>query len=56
MEFALLKELLKKAKGITDNSKEVKKGFIFFAIKGTKYDGHLFLDEVLKKDPLAVVV
>jgi UDP-N-acetylmuramoyl-L-alanyl-D-glutamate--2,6-diaminopimelate ligase len=51
-----LKKLLKKAKGITDNSKEVGEGYIFFAIRGTKYDGHRFLEEVLKKKPFAVVV
>ncbi len=52
----LFLELLPKAVDITDNSKEVKKGSIFFAIKGTKFDGHTFLGEVLKKSPLAVVV
>jgi UDP-N-acetylmuramoyl-L-alanyl-D-glutamate--2,6-diaminopimelate ligase len=48
--------LLKKASDITDNSKEVKENSIFFAIRGTKLDGHSFIGEVLKKKPLAVVV
>ena len=51
-----LKDLLRKAKGITDDSRKVEEGFIFFAIKGTKFDGHDFVGEVLKKNPLAVVV
>ncbi len=49
-------ELLTKAKGITDDSRKVEEGFIFFAIKGTKFDGHNFVEEVLKKNPLVVVV
>ena len=48
--------LLREASDITDHSKEVKEGTIFFAIKGTKFDGHAFIGEVLKKKPLAVVV
>ncbi len=51
-----LYQLLQKAVDITDNSKEVKKGSVFFAIRGTKFDGHNFVGEVLKKKPLAVVV
>ena len=51
-----LLKLLKRATDITDNSKEVKEGSIFFAIKGTKFDGHTFIGEVLKRKPLAVVV
>lgn len=31
------------------NSKEVKKGDLFFAIKGKKFDGHFFVKEALKK-------
>ncbi len=51
-----LRRLLKEARGITDDSKKVEEGFIFFAIKGTRFDGHDFVGEVLSKDPLAVVV
>jgi len=51
-----LYQLLQKAKDVTDNSKEVRDGSIFFAIRGTKTDGHNFVGEVLKKKPLAVVV
>ncbi|HIP98525.1 MAG TPA: UDP-N-acetylmuramoyl-L-alanyl-D-glutamate--2,6-diaminopimelate ligase [Aquifex aeolicus] len=49
-------QLVKLARDITDNSSEVCQGSIFFAIRGTKFDGHSFVGEVLKKKPLAVVV
>ena len=38
------------------NSKEVKKGSIFFAIKGKNTDGHFYIKEVLKKKADIVVV
>ena len=38
-----------KIKGLATNSKEVKKGFIFFAIKGKKINGEKFIDEAIKK-------
>ena len=54
-----LKELLKaieidfnedvEIKGITCNSKEVKKGYLFIAIKGNVFNGNDFIDDVLKK-------
>ncbi len=53
---AELKDLLKKAKGITSNSKEVEEGFIFFAIKGSTFDGHDFVEEALERGALCAVV
>ena len=38
------------------NSKEVKKGSIFFAIKGKKTDGHFYIKEVLRKNSEMIVV
>ncbi|MBN1897912.1 MAG: UDP-N-acetylmuramoyl-L-alanyl-D-glutamate--2,6-diaminopimelate ligase [Spirochaetes bacterium] len=43
-------------KGIAYNSREIKKDFMFVAIKGFQSDGHLFLEEAIKKDASAVVV
>ena len=40
----------------TINSKEVKKGSIFFAIKGKKTDGHFYIKEVLRKKSEMIVV
>lgn len=41
--------------GITDNTNEVKKGFIFVCIKGTRFDGHDFAEEILEKGAVCVV-
>ena len=35
--------------GIAFNSKKIKKGYIFFAFKGTKSDGNFFIDDAIKK-------
>jgi UDP-N-acetylmuramoyl-L-alanyl-D-glutamate--2,6-diaminopimelate ligase len=43
-------------KGITANSKEVKKGFLFVAIKGNRADGHAFIQEAVKRGAAVVVV
>ena len=60
----LLKKLIKnlpkekkslEVKGLADNSKNVKKGFIFFAIKGQKLNGEKFIDESIRKGAIAVV-
>ena len=53
---AELEALLKEAKGITADSREVREGHIFFAIRGTRFDGHEFIQESLDKGALAVVV
>jgi len=42
-------------KGITDDSRKVEKGFLFFAIKGTKTDGNLFVKEAIEKGAVAVI-
>jgi UDP-N-acetylmuramoyl-L-alanyl-D-glutamate--2,6-diaminopimelate ligase len=41
--------------GITQNSKDVKDGFIFFAVKGHTVDGHDFIDAVIKNGAAAIV-
>ena len=60
----LLKKLIKnlpketnffKVRGLTDNSKNVKKGFIFFAIKGQKINGEKFIDEAINKGAIAII-
>ncbi|HPN65355.1 MAG TPA: UDP-N-acetylmuramoyl-tripeptide--D-alanyl-D-alanine ligase [Candidatus Goldiibacteriota bacterium] len=42
-------------KGVTADTRNIKKGFIFFAIKGEKNDGHLFAAEAVKKGALVCV-
>ena len=43
-------------KGITCNSKAVKKSFIFVAIKGNRQDGRCFIKEAIAKGAVIVVV
>ncbi|MBF0545253.1 MAG: UDP-N-acetylmuramoyl-tripeptide--D-alanyl-D-alanine ligase [Candidatus Riflebacteria bacterium] len=42
--------------GFSIDSRTIKSGEIFFAIKGDKFDGHEFVSEVIKKNPTAIVV
>ena len=60
----LLKKLIKnyprdlknlRVAGLTINSKEVKKGYIFFAIKGHKLNGENFIDQAIKKGASLIV-
>ena len=43
-------------KGITYDSRDVKPGWLFVAIKGDKYDGHSFLEEAERKGAITAVV
>ena len=60
----LLKNLTKRAPinlknlkitGLSLNSKDIKKGFIFFAIKGSKFNGEKYIDEAIKKGAKLIV-
>jgi len=42
--------------GVSINSKTIKKGNLFFAIKGTKTDGHKFVEEATKKGAIKSIV
>jgi len=44
-----------KIKGITSNSKQVKPGFVFVAIKGSRRDGSCFIDEAISRGASIVV-
>ncbi len=44
-----------KIKGITSNSKQVKKGFVFVAIKGNRQDGNCFINEAITRGARIVV-
>ena len=41
---------------LTNNSKKVKQNSIFFAIKGTQFDGHKFLEHAISKGAKSVVI
>ena len=60
----LLKKLINKpqfqkknlwVKGIATNSKKVRKGFIFFAIRGHKFNGEKYINEAIKKGASLIV-
>jgi len=42
--------------GLSNNSKDIKHGYVFFAIKGTNTDGHKYVEEAVKNGASAVVV
>lgn len=41
--------------GITYDSREVKAGSLFFAVKGTRVDGHSFITQVIENGAIAIV-
>ena len=41
--------------GITYESREVKAGSMFFAVKGTRVDGHSYISQVIEKGAIAIV-
>ena len=56
----LIKDISKDKKkinisGLATNSKDVKKGHIFFAIKGTKINGEKFINEAINKGAAAII-
>ena len=60
----LLKNLIKNVpknieklniKGLALNSKDVKKGFIFFALKGKKFDGENFINHAIKNGAKLII-
>ncbi len=48
--------LFKSIKGISIDSRKIKEGELFFAIRGENYDGHNFVDEVIAKGCAGVVI
>ena len=60
----LLKNLIKftpkklnnlKIKGLSSDSKDVKKNFIFFAIKGNKSNGENYIKDAIKNGAAAII-
>ena len=51
-----LKEFNPLIKGISFNSKKIKKNFIFVAIKGKRYDGHQFVNEAINKGAILIII
>ena len=60
----LLKNLIRKIpadkrnlfiSGIASNSKEVKRNYIFFAIRGNKINGEKFIEDAIKKGASVII-
>ena len=51
----IIKKKIFKVKGLAVDSKKVKKGFIFFAIRGKKLNGESFINDAIKKGAKAIV-
>ncbi len=49
------KILNQRCSGISTDTRTIKKGELFIAIKGDNFDGHDFLEEALKKEAVAVI-
>ena len=45
-----------KVNSISTNTRNIKKGDAFLALKGPKFDGHIFLDKAIKKGAAALIV
>jgi UDP-N-acetylmuramoyl-L-alanyl-D-glutamate--2,6-diaminopimelate ligase len=43
-------------KGISSNSRNIRPGYLFVALKGQKYDGHSFVNQAINKGAKAVIV
>ena len=43
-------------KGITSNSEKVKKDYLFFCLRGTRVDGHRYIESAIEKGACAVVI
>ncbi|MEA1912649.1 MAG: UDP-N-acetylmuramoyl-tripeptide--D-alanyl-D-alanine ligase [candidate division WOR-3 bacterium] len=56
MEVEIKKYKNKMVKGISIDSRAIKDGELFFALKGKKFDGHDFVGEAIKKSHLPAVV
>lgn len=46
--------LMKKILGVTDDSRKVKLGWVFVATKGTKVDGHDFIEDAIKNGAIKI--
>ena len=49
-------DLNKEIKGIEKNSKEIKEGYLFIAIKGFAVDGHQFIENAIENGATAIMI
>ncbi|MBI2066262.1 UDP-N-acetylmuramate--L-alanine ligase [Candidatus Woesebacteria bacterium] len=53
--FVKIEELVRSAAGITDDSRKVKEGYLFVAVKGETSDGHDFIHQAIQNGAKIVV-
>ena len=41
--------------GISNNSKKIKRGYVFFAIKGKNFNGEKYIDEAIKNGAIVII-
>ncbi|HMA62521.1 MAG TPA: UDP-N-acetylmuramoyl-L-alanyl-D-glutamate--2,6-diaminopimelate ligase [bacterium] len=56
IDYTVFGKLPKSVTSLANDSRKVKKGSLFFAIRGTSTDGHKYLDQAVNNDASAVVV
>ncbi|WP_333653416.1 UDP-N-acetylmuramoyl-L-alanyl-D-glutamate--2,6-diaminopimelate ligase [Dissulfurispira sp.] len=54
-EFEVTGDMEKSISGITYDSRKVKNGDVFVAIKGESFDGHDFIEDAIRKGAVAIV-
>lgn len=56
MDIQQLYELFKSSAGVTTDSRSIKKGQLYFALKGDNFNGNLFAEQALKAGAAYVVI
>ena len=56
MKTEQLYSLFKESKGVSTDSRTIKKGEMFFALWGNKYNGNLYAAEALEKGASCTVI
>ena len=50
-----LEQIVNLCSDVTNNSKEIKKGYLFLALPGTKFDGRHYISEAIKNGASAII-
>lgn len=43
-------------KGVSIDSRTIKKGYVFIAVRGERFDGHNFIHQAIRRGAVAVIV
>lgn len=56
MDIDKIHELYLESEGVSTDSRSIKEGQVFFALKGDRFDGHKYVDEVLSRGASYAVI